>query len=189
MCFNCGPDASDTVIDHSITHPFELTPNTDYECQTCGQHVSAHPDKMDFLAKHTMETIIQKGHQVMVIFGNDPVAEPGFFYTVGRTVKDRPELLLTGSLPAEVGSYILNRVADLDDESPISAGQELDEVLDGYPVRVVQVRDLKEAAMYRVVDNFGTDDTTALQILWPDAEGRFPGEQGYIYGDAQPVYA
>lgn len=186
MCDMCGGDPGAQVIDHSIDHPFELEPDTDLDCKTCGQHISRHPDKMDYLAKREMEMIIKHGHEVRYIFDHEG-QDPAFSYSIGRSVRDRPELLITGSLPPVMHQYIVNRVAELDDATPFSGGEELEEVLDGYPVRLVKVRDLEEAEMYGVTNNFGTDDTWALQILWPDEEGRFPGDPQFTFN--QPVYA
>ena len=183
MCVLCGPDGAQSGVDHSIDHPFELKPEPDFKCSTCGEHVSVHPDKMEFLKKHEMDGIIRRGHVVRFIMD-----DPAFAYSIGRTVKDRPELLVTGSLHPDTLQYIINRVAELDDATPLSAGMDLDEVLEGYKVRLVRVGDLEEAQMFGVSRQFGTDDTSALQILWPDSEGRFPGEEGYEYGDAQPVF-
>lgn len=189
MCILCGGDPSDQATDHTITHPFDSNPDERFECLTCERHISEHPDKIEVLAKMEMETIIEHGHEVRVIFPDEP--GPGMFaYSVGRSVKDRPELLVTGNLPPEVLGHIINRVAEIDDETPLVAGVDLDEVLDGFRVRLVEVRDMDEAEMFGVTTHFGTEETSALQILWPDADGRFPGEEGFGYTpEQQPVYA
>ena len=186
MCDMCGP--MDQVTDHSIKHPFVLKPDTDLECLTCGKHVSAHPDKREYLAKREMEAIIEHGHQVRVVFPDESGGYM-FAYSIGRSLKERPEILVTGALPPPMLGYIVNRVAELDDERGIAAGDVLNDVLEGYPVRLVAVADMEQAEMFGVTANFGTDDTFALQVLWPDAEGRFPGEPEYAYGDKQPVFA
>lgn len=188
MCVLCGNTPSDQVIDHTITHPFALKEGSDYECETCDQHLSRHPDKMEYLKKREMETIIEYGHQVRYVFPGPDDDSTAFAYSMGRSVKDRPEILVTGQLPHKVMHYIVNRVADLDDERELSAGMELaaGEVLEGYPVRLVQVSDLEEAEMFGVTSNFGTDDTSALQVVWPDLEGRFPDEEGFTF--EQPIF-
>ena len=185
MCVLCGPGRAEAVVDHSIDHPFELKPDTDNECVECGEHISVHPDKLDFLAKQTMETIAKSGHQVRLIFGSDE--QPSFAYSIGRTVKDRPELFVIGQLDPNTLGYIVNRVAELDDETPLSAGMDLDQVLEGFKVRLVEVRDLEAAQMFGVTTHFS--DATALQVLWPDMEGNFPGEPGYHTEYEQPVFA
>jgi len=184
MCAMCGPDRAQLVIDHNINHPFELKVGSDMECLGCGRHVAVHPDKMEFLKKHEMETIIRFGHQVRVVSGEHP-----FAYSIGRTVRDRPEILVTGPLPPDMMGWMVNEVAKLDDDHPLSAGMEVSEILVGHPVRLVQVRDLDEAQMFGVTNNFGADDTSALQILWPDMQGRFPGDEGFDPKIHEPVFA
>jgi hypothetical protein len=183
MCVQCGGSPSDQAIDHSITHP--MAASDDWQvCNECGQHVSRHPDKMDYLAKRQMENIIEYGHAVQLIFPVDQDEGNPFAYSVGRCVKDRPELLVTGWLSMETLGYIVNRVAEIDDERGVQAGDVLEGVLEGYSVRIVEVKDLTLASMYDVVNHFG--DVPALQIVWPDMEGRFPGEVGCEL--RQPVY-
>lgn len=176
MCDLCGDNPSDTVIDHSITHPFALLEGSDMDCAECGQHVSRHPDKMDFLAKQTMERIAKYGHEVRTVFPNEGDEGTCFAYSIGRAAFDRPELLIYGNLPPTTMGYIINQVAALDDGS-LCAGRELDEVIQQYRVRLVDVHDLEEAEMFGVTDHFS--DATALQILWPDPEGNFPGDADY----------
>lgn len=179
MCVLCGPGRAQAIIDHTIDHPFTLEPGSDYACSECHQHVSVHPDKMEFLAKHRMDTIIRSGHQIMNIFGGDG---PAFSYTVGRVVKDQPELLITGDLPDVVRAGILNVAAERDDLKPGLTN----EIIDDFPVKIVEVLDPRKAGMFAALE---LGDITALQIIWPDAAGRFPGDAGYEYGDeAQPVY-
>lgn len=186
MCAVCGPDRAQLVVDHSITHPFTLKPGTDLECSTCDRHVSVHPDKMEYLRKRMLEQIVDRGHQVRMIVGD--AQAPSFAYSVGRCVYDRPEILVTGPLAPGIQHYIVNRVAELDTaHHALRAGDELEEVLEGYRVRLVAVRDLDEAQMFGVTQNFGSDPK-ALQVLWPDPAGHFPGEPGFDASCNQPVY-
>lgn len=194
MCMLCGNNPSDQAIDHTIDHPFDLAPDTDHMCAECGVHVSAHPDKLEWLKKQEMEHIIDHGHQVRYIFGDDG---PNFAYSVGRCAIDesKPEFLVYGDLPPEVMQYMVNRVAEIDDERRAAGeflddGDVLDTVLEGYEVALVRVRDLDKAQMFGVTQQFSTANPWALQILWPDAEHRWPGDPDFTYGpDAQPVFA
>lgn len=187
MCVECGGTGrpGDEVIDETIEHPFELKPETDHLCLTCDRHISVHPDKYDYLSKKTMDDIIAHGHQVRWVFGEGP----DFGYTIGRSVKDRPELLITGPLDPRVGQWVLNEAAAMDEKEPLYAGQEIpaNELLNEHPVRIVEVKDLEAAEMFGVTEHFS--DATALQIIWPDMEGRFPGDEGFAFADAQPVFS
>lgn len=176
-----------------MTHAFELRPGTDNMCLRCDEHLSKHPDKHDYIAKKQMDDIIAKGHQVMCIFPTEEsIAEGGashyFFYTVGRTVKERPELLLTGPLDNRVAGWVLNEAARMDDTEPFTPGMEIpaNVLLNQYPVRIVEANP-EAAEMNQALDLFG-DDVTALQIIWPDMEGRFPGEPDFAFEDDEPVF-
>lgn len=155
----------------------------EHECDSCTHG----PEEA---AKKTMEQIIEYGHQVRFIFPDPDSDEPyQFWYTVGRSLKERPELLLTGPLPPKVGQFILNEAAALDDQSPLVPGQEVaaDTLLANYPCRIIAVGDMAEAEMFGALEL--DSDATALQIVWPDMKGRFPGERGYEYPkSAQPLF-
>lgn len=161
--------------------------NEEHRCEMCSGK------SFNEVEKDMMDRIIKHGHQVTIVFPTkesiaDGSMDYAFAYTIGRTMKDRPELLVTGSLPPEALGMILNETARVDDERPISAGDSVDEVLDGYPVRIVRVTDPKTAGMTMALHYMG-DDIDALQVLWPDSAGRFPGEPGFVYGDdAEPVF-
>lgn len=160
------------------------------QCQRpgCGEHVSAHFDKHDAIAKRTMETIIKHGHEVRFIFPNSSNGYR-FWYSVGRSLNYLPEFLLTGPLAPGVGHWIINEAAKLYDKEPFGAGDELPSgtLLEGYPVRIVKVDNPERAEMFGATDHFS--DVTALQIVWPDMNGYFPGESGYEYDDkVQPIF-
>lgn len=180
---------SDLAIDHEIDHPFEYVKGTDYLC-VCGRHVSAHPDKIQWLHKREMEDIIEFGHQVRIVFPDD-VNDDGvaFAYSIGRSLHYKPEFLVTGNMQPEVLGYIINRVAEIADKIQVAPGDELDEVLEGYKVRLVAVQDLEKAEMFGVISTFG-EETSALQVLWPDENGNFPGDANYEYeAEVQPVFS
>lgn len=193
MCILCGPEPGVSIVDHTIDHPFALKPDSDFECQTCDQHVSVHPDKMQFLKLRETENIEDHGHQVRYIFptqenvDQDPDARP-FWYSVGRSVYGRPELFVSGGLPAELGSYIINTVAERDVDSPIAAGDLLDEVLgDGFQIKVVDV-DPEAAEMFAAL-NVSGPEIAAYQLLWPDPNGVYPDDPEYDYSKMpQPMY-
>lgn len=170
-------------------HDFKPTKGDFPTCSECGDHVSSHADKMNALEKKMMDDIIEFGHQVIFVFPtpNDPGHT--FWYSVGRTVKDRPELLITGPLNQQVGQWMINEAAKIDDEYPLQAGQEIPAgaLLDGYPVRVVKAEPT-DAEMFSATSAFGEDDVTALQLVWPDKQGNFPGDPDYDERFVQPLF-
>lgn len=141
------------------------------------------------LSKRAMDTIIKHGHTVNYIFPTPENPGTPFGYTVGRTLKGRPELFIVGPLPPEVMQGILNTAAKADDEDPLRAGEERHDILVGYGARIIEA-DPEAAQMNQALSFFG-DDVTALQILWPDAEGFFPGDEPYAEAHdpgMQPTY-
>lgn len=183
MCILCGPDGTPgaEVVDHSIDHPFSLQPESGFHCLECGEHLSKHPDKMLFLQEFETANILANGMQVQYIFGDDG---PAFCYSEGRSLFGKPELVVYGSLPPQVLQYMVNRVAEIDPREEC----ELDEVLEGYPVKLVKVRSVREAGMFGAARI--NEDAEAFQILWPDAEGRWPDDPEFSYGpEAQPIFA
>lgn len=156
---------------------------------TCGKHVSEHPDKYDFFESDRFRTILEYGHQVMYIFPTDE--EPGhvFGYTVGRSLWGKPEILMTGPLPMEVMHRLINDAADLQDEGKLEPGTTNDELIQGFGAKIIAVTDPAEAQMFQALYEFPDQKVTAVQILWPDPHGRFPGEPGCEYGpDVQPMF-
>lgn len=191
MCILCGPEPGIAIVDHTITHPFKLKPGSDYECLECDQHIAVHPDKMKFLKQRETENIEDYGHQVRMIFPTerdfdaDPDVRP-FWYSVGRSIFGRPELFVTGGLAPEVGQYIINAVAQRDIDNPIAAGDLLDEILEGFQIKVVEVD--PEAAEMNGALNI-SPEVTAFQLLWPDTNGIFPDSPDYDHaGMPQRMY-
>ncbi|QIK66540.1 DUF4262 domain-containing protein [Nocardioides sp. HDW12B] len=60
----------------------------------------------------------------------------------------------------------------------------LDGLFRGFPARIIRA-DPEDAQMNMALRFFG-DEVTALQVLWPDPEGRFPGEPGFTL--TQPTF-
>lgn len=186
MCVMCGPGPGEAVIDHTIDHPFELKSKTDYDCATCGEHVSIHPDKIEWLRKHEENMILDRGFMVRSIFPNQGDEGTTFAYSVGRSLFDKPEFFITG-LGSSTMQYIINRVADLESErGPFNDGDDIDEVLEGLPVRIRTVNSLEAADMGGVTSRFPS--AQALQILWPDPAGKFPGDMDFdpVFGQDLP---
>ena len=133
----------------------------------------------------TARTIKRHGHQVVGVFDPDGEGVP-FAYTVGRSLLGRPELFITGGMPLHVLGRLLNDAAAMDDEAPIEAGERRDGLLAGYPAWFVEA-DPRAAEMnvaLRLVPS-----ARALQVVWPDVDGRFPGDPGYgLTAEHQPLH-
>lgn len=173
MCDMCG--TSDTE------GKYQSAPNT--------------PERMAEIQEQEKERILEFGHQI-----NGIEADPMFYYTSGRCVFDRPELLLTGNLPPETASYILNTLGDMDSAKVLdlaalaSDSLALAEPYDfggapfGCAFKFIRIDPIR-AEMFGAT-NIGGPFIAAIQILWPDAEGRWPDDPDFAYGsDAQPIHS
>lgn len=139
--------------------------------------------------KETRRIIMQHGHQVIGVFPADEDDPPPFAYTVGRTAKGRPELLITGPLPPPVAGAILNDAAARDDESPLEPGQAVGGLLQGgYVLQVVEADPLA-GEMYQALAFYDGQDVRALQLVWPDQDGLFPWDAGFGFEPwVQPIH-
>lgn len=120
-------------------------------------------------------------HAVIGVFPTEEYPCTPFAYTVGRET----ELLMAGPIPIQVMGRLLNDLADLEDEEGLTleAGQRVPGILAGeLHLALVEVRDMREAEMFQ------STGTRALQAVWPDKDGRFPWDEGYLHGDLQPVF-
>ncbi|MEU3501591.1 DUF4262 domain-containing protein [Streptomyces hundungensis] len=117
-------------------------------------------------------------HDVLWIFDADGVSE-AFAYTVGLGVRPgRAYELACTTLPAELACSVLNNAAAqlvTDDADPVE-GLELDDVLEGLPVRLRRAQDTSEFTGIRA--RLG-EQPPVWQVLFPDRRGRFPGDAQY----------
>lgn len=121
-------------------------------------------------------------HNVIGVFPTEDHPGLPFAYTVGRGT----ELFMTGPIPIQVMGQLLNDLADLEDKEGLTleAGQRIPGVLAGeLHLALVEVRDMREAEMFQ------STGTRALQAVWPDKDGRFPWDEGYLHDqELQPVF-
>jgi hypothetical protein len=116
-----------------------------------------------------------------------PVHSAGLAYTVGLThTYEHPELVLTG--PWEQAHAILAGAVDLVEAGTwLGPDDESDEIVDGYPVRFAPVGAARAAQLLTYAGwLYGGAPFAALQLLLPDAAGRFPDERRYD-GYPQPL--
>lgn len=144
--------------------------------------------RRDGLDRETRRCIMEHGHQIIGVFPTEPGDPPPFAYTVGRTAKGRPELLITGPLPTLVAGTLLNDAAALDDETPLEPGDVEGLLAGGYLMHAVEA-DPVAGEMFQAISFYDEADVTALQLVWPDGDGAFPWDDGYMYpADLQPVH-
>ena len=152
------------------------------DCLACQMGPEFAMDKLD----HDIRTA---GWAVIAI----PDAHPVFAYTVGLTEMfetARPELLVTG-LPADVaGSTLAAAVAAMQDDNAVFEANTYDDrVLVGLRVAFMEADAHNEDLWLGVaIERYG-HDVSALHLIWPDPNDRFPWDEGFQrkYRDAQPL--
>jgi hypothetical protein len=116
---------------------------------------------------------------------------PGFSFTVGLWhTFQQPEVVVFG-LAEDVAHDLLNAIADeAADDRKFLADSRHDDVLVGYPVRFFAVpKSSYEDVLGSAVWAYEGDDFPAVQLVWPDKQGRWPWDPDVREGfaSAQPV--
>lgn len=139
--------------------------------------------------------IARYGWSGIFVFDSD-ADRPPFLYTIGLTEIDLPEILVVGLPPDIAHGMVISAIKDMLDEGYVPKdGTVTEKVLTGYKVRY---RDL-DANLARThyacqaffyYENFaGPRTPSVIQLVWPDEQGRFPGETdcaGWV-ADAQTL--
>lgn len=116
--------------------------------------------------------------------GPHPIYDAAFAYTVGLSLTlSHPELVLVGRWQHQ-HAILATAVSLIDDGARFAAGDETDQVLEGYPIRFVAVSEgrRQELLTYASWAN-RRQRFDALQLVLPDRRGRWPSDAGY---DAYP---
>lgn len=126
-----------------------------------------------------LDKIRECGWVVQGVMGSEGI--PSYVYTVGLFKKGLPEVVVLG-LPSGVAMHTLNDIAAqmIAGTLVLEDGKVVDEVFGGR-VKAKFKRISKEQAhkalkIARILSNETLD--AAFQLIWPDAEGRFPGQKG-----------
>lgn len=129
------------------------------------------------------------------VFGDPDTGDPPFVYTTGlqRTYK-HPELVIAGLSAADVGPHLIaSAVALIEEGTVFQDGTDYLNIVRGYAVRFRDVDPAACTLVFSVSNQFygppvslrsSTFDGTIgmqvprMQLLWPDRDGRLPGEPG-----------
>lgn len=143
---------------------------------------------LDAYVDTALQKLRQHGHLVQGVFGSPLGSQAGFwYYTVGLTALDHPELMMSGPTP-EVATPILNDLAGrIRAGSRYHEADTIDDVVVGYPVTFVEVDRLELFPPSMVKVFFPDLPVRALQVVMPDSQGRFWYEDGYSMGAAQDL--
>jgi hypothetical protein len=137
------------------------------------------PDPANDVERSVVDDIAAFGwHGVSRFPGGSP---PDHYYTVGlQQTFGHPEILivgLAGDVPHGMARALVDAVRD---GASLTAGERSDAILEGYEVTCSAIGTatagswLPLAAWY-----YGDASWQALQLLWPDRDGRFPDEDDY----------
>lgn len=162
-------------------------------CDACGDNPDfksepGTPERIAEIHARTDQLIMDHGHQITGV-----MSDPMFFYTVGRSVMDHPELLITGNLPEAAAAGILNTLASMENDGLI----DILALANGEPAKIdgfdamlkFQRIDPIEAEMFGATRIAG-NDWPSVQVIWPDEDGRWPDNPEFSYGpEAQPVHS
>jgi hypothetical protein len=146
-----------------------------------GQHV----------ANQIQARIKEHGYTFIGVFDPDH-KDPSFVYTIGLTGQKQAELLLIGNMHPRIIEIILTDLIEEFTRHGFRTGDIPDQIRfkDGslHPLRVVAVdsREAMNEYAYQVPQYYPRADIRFMQVLWPDAEGIFPGEIGYNESMVQP---
>lgn len=134
---------------------------------------------LDDYDRKMLALINQYGLAVQGVGGDDQHAE--FQYTVGLAGHDMPEFIVYG-LPMQVGQQILNHIGGLAlrGTAPFEAGDTVINLVGNFPVRLLRVVDTDEdlRVSNRIYGDPNRVQVEALQIVFPDAESRWPWDAG-----------
>jgi hypothetical protein len=123
-------------------------------------------------------------HGWLVVSGPLGDALPQVTSTVGLTARGLPELAVSG-LDADTGGALLHELAGrLADGEVVEDGAPVHDLLDGADPCLDEP--VRPAVALPAGDLYG-DAVVVRQLVWPDAEGRLPGEPGFAHPALQPL--
>lgn len=115
----------------------------------------------------------------------DPAEErPPFAYSIGfGSSFDHPEVVVAG-LPEETSESVLSSVqAMLTEGVSYRDGDTSGDILDGFDVQFRAIpQDILISNLIQASVFYGEESFDALQLVWPDRDGNFPG------GDDAPAW-
>lgn len=120
--------------------------------------------------------IERDGWSTIGVFPHDGDGQT-FSYSVGFREHGQPEVIVVG-LPPDFGHAMIASIyhRHIKEGKSISNGQRLDDVIEDYEV---ELRDLPlDGSPLNVAKRYyETDELQALQIVWPDEQGVYPGDE------------
>ena len=132
----------------------------------------------DQCAHHGWDAVLAQCAEAIASHGWNLTATAGFAYTTGLTDGGHPELLIAGLDPYTAHDVVSAAVRRIRDGIPLRPGNRYPAIVSDYLV-VIRELDLETPRFPRNVTtaHYGRP-VPAVQIVYPDAHGHFPGEPG-----------
>lgn len=135
--------------------------------------------QLDDYLERVAEIIEKHGWFLQGVFPRAGEWGPVFVYTIGLTEFDHPEIIVFG-LGYEIAPRILNDLGErVRGGEKFETGKPYDDILADYSCVFIEVANPDTAEEITQARNIYGPDIAALQLVWPDQDGRFPGEEGY----------
>ncbi len=167
-CFGCL-----VALDPSLKQLAQMSLNHEATRAKAGQPWAV-TDRGEEFIRHW---VAELGWAIQMVEEGASDAEPPFAYTVGLTKSfGHPELIVVGQSLA-IMKFMLNECADrVKRGARLKPGTRLDGVVEGFQVEIRALeQDLLRHLGYACWFYDGAH-FQPLQVVWPDFEGRFPGD-------------
>ena len=130
--------------------------------------------RVDDMMRQVEANVTRVGWHATGVFGGGEC----FMYTTGLTGGDHPELVITGLPPKAAHGILAGAIKVIRSGTPLAPGREYQDIARGFPVRFRAVDQGACRHPLSVTTRFYGRQVPAVQLVWPDPAGRFPGEPG-----------
>ncbi len=139
---------------------------------TCGCGNPGCGGPLDF--SRTKRLIEEYGQQIVSVMDTPP-----FHYTIGNAEKGLAELLLIGPFEPAIAGHLLNNLGELHrGRTPLPLGENID-IGFTMPIRLHECADwVKGETTVQAGEYLGRQDYKVWQVIVPDKNGKFPGDEG-----------
>lgn len=129
------------------------------------------------------ETIARHGWMIQGVFPTEESPGVEFSYTVGLTAAGLPELVISG-LPMNLAGTLLNDAARLSLATAVEPGDTITTIA-SVAFNVIAAPKAEIGLARRLCG----EHAKALQLIWPDDRGHYPGEAGWSLSNGQEIFA
>jgi hypothetical protein len=130
-----------------------------------------------------LAVIARAGWMVQAVAPHPGQGGHTFCYTVGLTAAGLPEVIVAG-LPVNTGHTLCNTAAQLALAGELRPGTTNHDIAN-YPLRIESA---PAAPIITAERLYGENQASAVQLIWPDPNGFYPGDLLWSLRDAQPIY-